>query len=734
LTRSQGVREHSPSWSPDGQWIAYLSDASGEYELYLLPRSGGEPRQLTNDGEVWRFAPVWSPDSKRLAYADRKRRLMVVDVATGEQTEADTAHRGDFAGYTFSPDGHWLVYQRVREDSRLLGISLYSIDKAKTYRLGDGLTAEFAPTWSADGKYLFFFSNRDFNLEFSAFEFNYIYNRATRVYAAALDPDAPALFPLRSDEETGASDDGNGDEDSEGKDDGAETLAIDPLGFADRTIALPGVPPGNFGGLAATADAVYFLQEGDGQPFDLQRYDLSKRKAETVASGVAEFELSASGKTILYTRPNGDMHLVDAKPGASGNGKLDLSGLRMKINPRAEWRQMFDDAWRISRDFFYDPNMHGMDWDALGERYRSLLPSVSHRSELDFILGELVGELAAGHTYVANGEVDGVERIEGGMLGAEFEAGDGGRYRISRIYSGENWHDDFRSPLTEPGVNVDEGDYLLAVDGEELRTDDNPFRLLEGKGERVVTLTVNDRPSRDGAREVLVRPIESELNLRYIDWVKSRIALVDELSGGRIGYIHLPDTAIDGNRMMQKLFYGQANKDALIVDDRYNGGGFIPDRMIEYLTRKNMAYWAMRDIDSMRTPNFAHDGPKVMLMNGYSSSGGDALPYFFRQQGLGPLVGSRTWGGLIGLNGNPPLADGGMVQLCTFRIYDDEGNWVVENEGVEPDVEIFDTPEGLADGGDPSIEKAVEILLDQLQRTPVKRPVIPEPPDLGPGR
>ncbi|MEM8930682.1 MAG: PDZ domain-containing protein, partial [Acidobacteriota bacterium] len=597
---------------------------------------------------------------------------------------------------------------------------------------------DFQPAFSADGQYLFFVSNRDYNLNFSDFEFNYVYDGASRVYVAALDAGAPALFPPRSDEEPVPTDDAESDteemkdaksEKGGGDDDGGdETVVVDPDGFLVRTVALPGVGAANYGNLVATDGAVYFLRFAPGGPPTLERYDLGARKHETVAKGVQGFEVSRDGKKILYFG-GGGWHLVDAKPGQDGKGRLDVSGLRTKIDPRAEWRQMFDDAWRITRDWFYDPNMHGMDWDALGERYRPLVDRIAHRSELDWILGELIGELGAGHTYVQSGEVVPVERIEGGSLGVEFEA-DGERYRIARIFEGENWTPRYRSPLTEPGVQVEAGEFLLAIDGEALTTADNPYRLLEGKANQQVTLTVNDQPSRDGARDIVVVTRGQERELRYIDWVKNRMAMVDRLSNGRIGYIHLPNTAVDGNRMLQKLFYGQTGKDALIVDDRYNGGGFIPDRMIEYFTRTNMARWAMRDIDAMQTPGFAHDGPKAMLMNGYSSSGGDALPYFFRQQGLGPLIGSRTWGGLIGLNGNPPLMDGGTVAICTFRIYDAEGHWVVENEGVEPDYEVFDVAESYHEDGDPSIEKAVEVLLDQLAKEPVTKPVVPTPPDL----
>ncbi|MEM9552621.1 MAG: PDZ domain-containing protein [Acidobacteriota bacterium] len=734
LSKTPAAREHEPAFSPDGRWLAYLSDASGEYEIYLRPTDGSSaPRQLTNDASVWRFAPEWSPDSSTLAFSDRKRRLFVIDVESGEQTLVDRSFRGDFTVYVFSPDSRWLAYERTREDTRMTGISLFSLDSGEVTRFGDGQANDYSPAWSADGTHLIYLSDRDFNLRFSAFEFNYVYDRATRLYATMLDPAADPMVPLESDEvaATKESDDAasaEGASDTPSTETGP-TVRLVTDGLEARTIALPGVEPAAYTGVRATADAVYLARFGDGAP-SLHRYDLAKHELSQLAPAITDYELSADGSKLLYqSGPN--WHLI---PSAGNGGKskpLDLSALRVKLDPRVEWRQIFDDGWRISRDFFYDEAMHGMDWQAIGERYRSLLPRIAHRSELDFLFGEMVGELGAGHTYVQPGESDSVERVEGGMLGAEFEADDeAGVYRIARIYDGENWHDNYRSPLTEPGIVVAEGDYLLAIDGESLSTDDNPYRLLEGKANTQVTLTINDRPSADGAREVIVRPTGSELNLRYIDWVKSRLRLVDELSDGRVGYIHLPNTAIDGNRMLQKMFYAQSNKEALIIDDRYNGGGFIPDRMIEYFDRPRLAYWAMRDIDSMRTPGFTHIGPKAMLMNGYSSSGGDALPYFFRQLGLGKLVGTRTWGGLIGLNGNPAFADGGAVILPTFRIYDDAGEWVVENEGVEPDVEVFDLPEELAQGGDPSIEAAVELLLDELEANPVTLPTRPEPPDL----
>jgi tricorn protease len=388
---------------------------------------------------------------------------------------------------------------------------------------------------------------------------------------------------------------------------------------------------------------------------------------------------------------------------------------------------MYDDAWRILRDWFYDPDIHGVNWNKINARYRRLVPHLAHRADLDYLLGEVAGELNAGHIYVQSGDQPAVERRDGGLLGAELEATEEGYYRIAKIFSGENWHPDFRSPLTEAGVNVAVGDYLIAIDGETVTTDDNPYRFLQNKAGRQVTLTVNSKPDTEGARQEAVRPIAGETNLRYLDWVTDRRRRVTELSGGRIGYIHLPNTAGAGNRELFKYFYPQSNVDALIVDVRYNGGGFIPDRMIELLDRPVLNYWVRRGLEPGSTPAFSHTGPKACLINGYSSSGGDAFPYSFRERDLGPLIGTRTWGGLIGISGNPSLADGGLVLASTFRFMDTEGNWTVENEGVSPDIEVLDSPDEVVRGNDPSLEEAVRVLLEELKKNPPVEVKAPAP-------
>ena len=731
LTETPGVREMAPAWSPDGRWIAYLSDATGEYEIYVRPAGPGEARRVTSGGVIWRFDPVWSPDSRKLAFGDRTHHLFVVDVASGALTDVDQSTREDLVTYRWSPDSRWLAYEKTPA-TRIPGLSVYSLEQKKVFALGDGLTPDTEPVWSADGKYLFFLSNRDFRPTFSAYEFNYLYTGATRVYAAALTPEGPALFPPRSDEEKGVAAEPAADKPADKPKAPAPPPGVSVVaeGFAARTVALPGLKPGNYANLDAADGAVFYLRtgSGDGDEPVLYRYDLKERKEDKVMDNVASYGLSGDHKKVLF-RVKDDWFIGEAKAGLkAGEGKLDLSGLKTKQDLRAEWKQMFEDGWRITRDWFYDPEMHGVDWKAMKARYGALLPYVAHRSDLDFLFGEMLGELQAGHTYVVSGDEPRVPRVLGGMLGAVLEAHTSGRYRIAHIYPGENWDEPTRSPLTETGVAVKEGSFLLSIDGHDLTTRDNPYRLLENRAGVPVLLKVADGPGGEGAREVTVRPVSSEQGLRYLDWVKSRMALVERLSGGTVGYLHLPDTALPGNRALQKLFYAESGKPALIVDDRYNGGGFIPDRMIEYFSRRTLNYWARRGLESARAPGFAHDGPQAMLINGYSASGGDALPYYFRANHLGPLIGTRTWGGLIGLSGNPQLMDGGGLNIPTFRIYDTSGKWVVENEGVSPDIEVIDLPEVRLAGGDPSLEKAVQVLLDALKKAPAGPPSVPIPP------
>ncbi len=733
LTRSQGVREIFPAWSPDGRSIAYYSDASGEYEIYLMDGNGaGAPRQLTRDSRAWRFPPKWSPDGRMLLFSDREQKLQFLDVASGAVTLVDRARGHDLTDYDWSPDSRWLVYSKDG-DSGQDAVWVYSLALKRSFQLTDASYNDFSPVFSHDGKYIYFLSNRDFNLAFSAFEFNYLYEKATRIYALALTRDTPPLFSDKNDLEPAMAQGAGAN--PAAKADKPEIKAatakeppvqvrIDVEGSNRRITVFP-LKSGNYAALRAIDGGILYFKEKE-----IRRFKLEDRKDSLVIDGVDSAVLAAGGSKILYQARN-QFGIVGLDPDQkAGAGALDLSRLEMKIEPRREWAQIFHDGWRIFRDWFYQKDLHGVDWPGLREKYARLLPFLSHRADLDFVFGEMVGEVNAGHTYVNWGDFPRVPRIDTGLLGAELQADEkAGRYRIARIFAGENWNESTRSPLSEQGVDVRAGDYLIALNGSEVTVKDNPYLFLENTAGRKISIRVNARPEPAGAREYWIRPVQSELGLLYLDWVRSRRELVDRLSGGRIGYIHVPDTAQAGNTELFKGMYAYRHKEALIIDERYNGGGFIPVVMAELLARKTLNYWARRGLEMNPDPGVAHDGPKAMLINGYSSSGGDAFPYYFKKKKLGVLIGTRTWGGLIGLSGNPDFADGGSLSVPTFGFVDDEGRWAVEGEGVAPDIEVIDRPELIAAGQDPCVEKAVEVLLEQLQRQAPQKPVMPAEPD-----
>ncbi len=734
LTQTTGVREMDPVWSPDGKWIAYLSDRNGnEYEIYVRPADGsGEERQVTRGGKAWKFAPIWSPDSKLLAFSDKDRALHILEVSSGAVTDVDRDEYGDITHYRWSPDSRWVAYTK-QSPAQFGSIFVWSVPDKKSLRLTSDMTDDAEPVFDPKGRYLYFTSNRDINLTFSAMEFNYVTTDPTRVYVATLSADTPAPLLPQTDEEKAAGEPPAApapDEKKEEKKDDKKPAAtvivkIDPAGLEQRVRAIPGAP-GIYRSLEAVSNGVLYLTGPNARPA-LKLYNLDDRKEETILENVRAYDLSANREKLLVRAGNNFAIIAPKASQKTDESTLSLDRMESKVDPRAEWAQEFNDAWRILRDWFYDPNMHGLDWNLMRERYGQLVPFVAHRADFDYILGELGGELNAGHVYVESSDDWQVKRIDNGLLGAEIVPADG-YYRVEHIFPGENWQDALRSPLTEPGVNVKNGDYILAVDGVSTKGVENFYRLMENKANRVVTLLVNAKPDPAGAHEEQVRPVAKETNLRYLDWVQSRRDYVDKASGGRIGYLHLPNTGREGNVELFKNFYPLANKDALIIDDRYNGGGFIPDRMIELLDRQVLNYIVRRNAKPTTTPAYAHVGPKAMLINGYSASGGDALPYYFRKRGLGKLIGTRTWGGLIGISGNPSLMDGGNITAPQFRFLDTEGVWMVEGVGVPPDIEVVDRPDLVAAGRDPSLEKAVEVLLQELKEKPKKPVVVPAPP------
>lgn len=734
LTQTQGIREIYPSWSPDGKYISFYSDESGEYEIYLLEnKKGAKPRQLTSNSRAWKYEAEWSPDNRYLLYSDRTLKLWLVDVQTGTPKEITQGANSEIRSYGFSPDSKWVTYQKEGSNGQS-AIWVYNLAERKSHQITDNTFDDVSPVFSKDGNYIFFASNRDFNLAFSSFEFNYLYNKATRIYAISLRADGPALKKDKNDVEevkSAAKPEDTGKGSGKGKPAGTESaktdevkVSIDLEGISGRILALP-VESGDYFGLSAAEGGLLYLSGGK-----LMRYNIEEEKTEEIAEIGGNYAVSADGKMILAGTGE-DFSIFKVAPGQKpGTGKLDLSRMEMKIDPKKEWNQIYTDGWRIFRDFFYVSNLHGVDWAGLKQRYGELVPFVGHRADLDYILNEIVSESNTGHAYVNWGDFKQVKRVEGGLLGAELVADEAsGRYRFGKIYDSENWNPARRSPLADQGISVKEGDYLISINGREVRLSDNPYEFLENLANAKVEIQINATAAAEGATTFLIKPISSELELMYLDWVNERRALVDKLSGGKIGYIHVPNTAVEGNRELHRGLYAYHDKEALIIDDRYNGGGFIPDRMADLLDRKTLSYWHQNGLLPGRAPGIAHDGPKVMLINGYSSSGGDAFPYYFKKLGLGKLIGTRTWGGLVGISGNAGLVDGGYISVPRFGIFNENSEWIIEGIGVYPDIEVVDRPEQLARGIDPGIEKAVEVLLKELEANPVKKVTPPAPPD-----
>jgi len=717
LTNTQGAREVFPMWSPDGKWIAYFSDQPGEYEVFLLENiEGAQPRQVTRGSRGWKYQPEWSPNSKYLLYFDRSMRLQLLDVASGFVTVVDTPTFEEIRSFDFSPDSRWITY--VKSGPNAQGaIWVFNIETGQRTQLTDHTFSDSNPVFSNCGHYIFFTSNRDFNLTFSSFEFNYLFTNATRIYALALTPESPRLFEPK--------------ETVEGSPPAVQTgsqpevrVEIVAQGANQRIMAFP-LPPGSYWGLQPVKDGlVYFNNEG------MHRYNIKEQKNETILPGVRFGIVSNDERKVLYEHRD-EYGVVNLAPNQrSTDGRLDLNHLTMQIDPRKEWYQLFNDGWRIFRDFFYVSNLHNVDWEGIRRQYAQLLPYLNHRFDLDYIFGEMIGESNTSHAYVDFGYWDRPERIQGGLLGARLAPDkQANRFRITKIYQGENWNSDRRSPLTEQGMDIREGDYIISIEGFDVTLDQNPYFFLQNRVDKATRITVNSKPTAEGARTFTIRPIASEQELKYLDWVNSRREMVHRLSNGRIGYIHVPNTAHDGNRELHRGMYAYHHKDAMIFDVRFNGGGFIPDRMIELLTRQTHALWHVAGLQPMRTPRVAHDGPKVMLINQYSSSGGDAFPHFFRQEELGTLIGTRTWGGLVGMTANARLADGGYIGVPRFGIYNQDGEWIIEGIGIYPDIEVVDKPHLVARGNDPALEKAVEVLLKKLEENPPVRWKTPIDPD-----
>jgi len=714
ITQTPAIREINVDWSPDGKYLSYVSEATGDYELYVQAHGKMEPPiQLTENTGSWIMGYQWSPDSKKILVGDKKNRLRLVDVTTKKVKTIDTGTYSQISGYRWSPDNQWVVYCK-NDENWLSALWVYSLAQDKAYRLTSDRYNDASPVFSADGKTLSFVSARDFSFRNRNFQ--------AKLYIGTLTADLESPFKPRSDEEALSENKTNGDKKENGKEEKKAAMRIDVAGFEHRVVAYP-LPTGGYFGLAALKEGLLYQRNGA-----LYKFSMDSRKEEKIMSGARGISLTPDGKKFMY-RAGANYGIAPLRAGVKpGTGKLNLAGMKIKVDPRVEWKQIYTDAWRIMRDWFYDPGMHGVDWQGMYDKYLPLVEHVAHRTDLNYIIGELISELNAGHCYVNNGDEPQLERIGVGCLGAVLKPG-GTFYQFATIYPGANWDPALRSPLTEAGIHVAEGEYLIAVDGHEISTKENPYKYLENKAGKQVTLKVNDKPTLTGARDITIRTIASELALRHHAWVEHNRAIVDELSGGKIGYFYVPNTGFPGFKAFYEGWQSQFHKEGLIIDDRYNGGGNLPHQMVLDMAYPALQYWSRRNLPLYSSPVRTHEGPKVMLINGRSSSGGDAFPDYFQELKLGPLMGQTTWGGLIGYSGSPRFADGGGMAIPQFAYVNRDGRWDVEYYGVQPDIEVFDDPALIQSGREPMLEEAVNYILDALKQQPVKKIQTPKHPN-----
>jgi len=745
LTQTPGIHERNVRWSPDGRWIAYISDRTGREEIYIIPQDGSGPeRQLTKGGDTYKYNLLWSPDSQKILWDDRAFRLNYVDIKTGEVVEVVKAKAWEIDSYAWSPDSRWIAYARPEVEG-MTRLYLYSIETRKTYEVTDAWYNSYSPAFSSDGRYLFFVSDRDFNPIYSRTEFNHAYLAMSRIYLVTLSAAEKSPFEPKSDEVSVAETGGSGSESGKGEikektvrenqlssakqaeKKEASLIKVDPEGINQRIIALP-IEVADYSRLVSVGDRLYYLKR---KPLDQKSYlcfyDL-KNQEEKELGTIDAFVISADQKKMLV-RQERSYAIIDLPSAAIKiEEKLDLNGLEVVLDRRAEWRQIFEECWRQMKDFFYDPNLHGVDWEGIKKRYQPLAEAVNHRADLTYVIGEMIGELNAGHTYVGGGDVPQVKRISVGMLGAQLVRDASGYYQIKKILKGQNWDKNLRSPLTEVGLNVREGDFILAVNGRSVKEMNNIYEALVNTAGKQVRLKINTRPEEKGAREITVIPIENENALYYYNWVESKRQIVDKATGGQVAYVHIPDMGVRGLNEFVKQFYPQLRKKALIVDVRGNGGGNVSPMIIERLAREVHMVGIARGAVPTPDPEALLWGPKICLIDEFSASDGDIFPYRFRQMNLGKLVGKRTWGGVIGIRGTLPLLDGGFLNKPEFATYGLEGQWIIEGHGVEPDIYVDNDPAREFEGIDDQLNKAIELILEELKTKEKKLPPVPPYP------
>ncbi len=733
LTQTPGGFERDPAWSPDGKHIAYFAvETGGEYRLAIRAHDGtGTVRYLSLDKEpTYYYTPVWSPDSKKIAFTTKGKSgssFRYIDLATEKITVIDDQileplDVGQSFGLNWSHDGKWIAYAKATQNF-FAQAYLFEVATGTTRPITDPLAYVNNPVFSTDGKYVFLTASTNSGLALSGLDMSSNQQRVTSaIYAVVLSRKTPSPFRPRSDEEA----------QPEAEKDTTSQLVIDWEGITQRMVVLEG-PQAYFAGLVPVKDALIYGQfdREDGGPFTLYRYDLTKRKRATYAEGVEGYTASADGTKLMLRYPGNRLVVADTDgpvdPSKAAVTSLDPA--KIWVDPLQEWAQMYEEVWRVYRDFFYVPNLHGADWKAIGEKYRRFLPHLPHRNDFNDLLADLIGETVIGHAYVGGGDFKTAPSTPCGLLGADFTL-DNGYFRIAKIYSGESWNPDLNAPLAQPGLAVSVGDYILAVDGQALRAPTSIFALLQGKAGKQVRLRLNSRPTDEGAREVVVEAVGSEFDLRHFDWVEGRRRYVEQASGGKLGYVYLPNTGYEGYTYFRRYFYSQLDKQGMVIDERFNGGGQVADYITDMLRRRTLNYWVPRTGALYKSPFSATDGPMAMVINENAGSGGDYLPWSFRELGLGKLVGERTWGGLVGIAGSYPLMDNGFITCPSFGILSKDGQWIIENTGVAPDIQVWQDPKLVAQGKDPQLDAAIQVVLDALKANPTpKAPAKPEGPN-----
>jgi tricorn protease len=755
LTQTPGAAERYPAWSPDGKWIAYFSDESGEYELHLREQSGlGELKKISlGQPPSYFYSPVWSPDSKKIAYHDKRLNLWYVDIEKGTPVKVDTdLYDKPFRTLdpAWSPDSRWIAYTRQLRN-HLRAVFVYSLETGKATQLTDGMSDCRFAQFDKDGKYLYFTASTDYAPTIGWLDMSSFNRPVSRsVYITVLRKDLPSPLAHQSDEEkvkeekkeedtkpapveAGAPKAPTPQKPEAGKEKKeAMKVEIDFDKISQRILALP-IPARNYAGMQAGKSGILFLAEmapvpGFGaQGFTLHRFDLEKRKAERFLERIDGFDVSANGEKLLYAQGQRWYIVGTAQPPKPGDGALNTESMEVRVDPRAEWHQMYREVWRIQRDFFYDPNYHGLDIRAAERDYAKYLDGIAHRADLTYLFGDMLGEMSVGHMYIAGGDLPEPPQVRGGLLGADYTI-ENGRYRFARVYDGENWNPQLRAPLTQPGVNVQAGEYLLEVNGRNLTAADNIYAFFEATADKAVVIRVGPNPDGTDSREVTVVPVASETGLRNLAWIEDNRRKVDALSNGRLAYVYLPNTAGAGYTNFNRYYFSQTDKQGAVIDERFNGGGTAADYIIDYMRRPLLNYWTTREGADFTTPLGSIYGPKAMIINEFAGSGGDAMPWYFRAAGIGPLVGKRTWGGLVGIYDYPPLLDGGFVTSPRVAFWNPNGTWDVENHGVAPDVEVEFDPALWRQGGDPQLERAVQVVLEALRRNPPlqhKKPAYP---------